>query len=408
MELIPRQEYVDRLLAFRDKRVIKVVTGVRRCGKSTLLSMVREHLKAAGVEAERIVSVNFEDFDNFPLREPQALHRYVCERLRSGVRTYIFFDEIQYVERFPDVLNSLFLREETDIYVTGSNAWMLSSELATLIAGRYVELSLLPLSFREYLSAVGQAEGLARAYTNYASRSALPYAVQFGGDTTQLSDYLSGIYHTIVLKDVVARGKVSDPTLLESLVRFTLDNIGNLLSPKRIADFLTSAGRKTDVRTVEKYLSALTDSFILYKAPRYNIRGMQLLRTQEKYYVVDLGLRTLLLGSRGYDVGRVLENVVYLELRRRAARVFVGSLEGMEVDFVTFGSEGQTYYQVAATVRSEDTLRRELAPLRALKDQYPKWLLTLDDDPPADYGGIRRVNVLDWLLRPSSHGYFAQ
>lgn len=402
MEWIERAEYMGRLEAFRDKQVIKIVTGVRRCGKSTLMSMFRDRLLGAGVSPDHVLYVNFEDYDNVSLRQPSALHAYVTSRHVAGVRTYVFFDEIQHVERFPDVLASLFLRPGMDLYVTGSNAWMLSGELATLLSGRYVEIPMLPLSFREYVSAVGCAGGLGHAYSEYVSTSSLPYAVQLGGDRQLVGDYLSGVYHTIVLKDVVMRGGFTEPALLERLIRFAFDNVGNLLSPKRIADFMTSSGRKMDVRTVEKYLTALTDSFILYRAPRFRIKGMQLLKTQEKYYMVDVGLRRLLLGEGSADVGHVLENIVYLELLRRGNRVFVGTLEGGEVDFVAFGPGGRAYFQVSASVRSPETLARELASLRAIRDQYPKWLLTLDEDPPADHQGIRRVNVLDWLMGSAS------
>lgn len=275
---------------------------------------------------------------------------------------------------------------------------MLSSEIATLIAGRYVEIAMLPLSFKEYVESTGNRDGLARKYTEYLSASSFPYALELKENPKLLLDYLGGIYHTIVLKDVMARKGISDPMMLESIVRFAFDNIGNVLSSKRIADTMTSDGRKIDVKTVEKYLSALSECFVLYRAKRYNIRGRQFLKSMEKYYVVDMGLRRLLLGTRSFDVGHILENIVYLELLRRGKEVYVGKMDDLEVDFVTMEESGLRYYQVAATVREPKTFERELAPLRMIGDHYPKYLLTLDEDPEADYDGIRRLNVLDWLL----------
>lgn len=398
MMKIERKEYFNKLLAFKDKRVMKIVTGVRRCGKSTLLQMFQEHLLKNGVEQEQITAVNFEDFDFYELRDPQKLYAYVMQKIVADKMNYLFFDEIQHVKDFPDVLNSLFIKDNTDIYVTGSNAYMLSSEIATYISGRYVEIAMLPLSFKEFVATRGRSVALQRLYAEYVETGSFPYTLELGGDGRLVTDYLTGVYNTIVLKDVVMRNKISDPMMLESVIRFAVDNIGNILSTKRIADSMTAAGRKIDVKTVEKYLSALAESFIVYKVGRYNVKGRQLLKTLEKYYVVDIGLRNLLLGSRSFDVGRVLENVVYLELLRRGGKVYVGRVGELEIDFVVVSPQGTAYYQVAATVRDVSTLARELAPLQALSDQYPKCLLTLDDDPDADYDGIRRLNVLKWLL----------
>jgi predicted AAA+ superfamily ATPase len=308
------------------------------------------------------------------------------------------FDEIQHVKDFPDVVNSLFIKPNVDLYLTGSNAYMLSSEIATLISGRYVEISMLPLSFKEYVESTGSRNELARKYTEYVSNSSFPYTVELKDDAGLVNDYLSGIYNTIVLKDIVTRKKISDAMMLESVIQFAFDNIGNVLSTKKIADTMTTVGRKIDVKTVEKYLQALQESFILYQVKRYNIKGRQLLKSMAKFYVVDVGLRRMLLGSRSVDVGHILENIVYLELIRRGNEVFVGKVYDMEVDFVAMDVNGTNYYQVAATVREEKTLERELKSLRALNDAYPKTLLTLDDDPEADYDGIKRRNVLDWLM----------
>lgn len=388
---------MNRLIGFRDKKVIKVITGIRRCGKSTLMEIYRDWLEEQGVAESQIVFINFEDFDYYELRDPHALYDYVRQRIHTDKMNYLFFDEIQHVKDFPDVINSLNIKPYTDIYVTGSNAFLLSSEIATLLSGRYVEIPMLPLSFREYVLATKGEGNLQKAYNNYITRSSFPYALDLD-NKDEISDYLNGVYSTIVVKDIMARKKIQDVTMLESVIRFAADNIGNLLSTKRVADMLTAEGRKIDQKTVEKYLSSLCESFFLYEAKRYNIKGRQLLKSLGKYYLVDMGLRRLLLGSRSFDAGRILENEVYLELLHRRKKVYVGKNDRLEVDFVSMDENGQTYYQVAATVRDENTLRRELSSLEQIEDQYPKILLTLDEDPPADYNGIRRINALEWMV----------
>lgn len=395
---LERREYLDRLISFRDKQLIKVVTGVRRCGKSTLLEMYQDYLCADGVEDRQIISINLEDFDFRALREPAALHAYVTERLVPGKMTYVFVDEIQQCTDFPAVIDSLHIRKNIDIYLTGSNAYMLSSEIATLISGRYVEIKMLPLSFREYVIATGEGDGLAAKYREYIQGSSFPYALELKEDPGALRDYLEGVYHTIVVKDIAARKKIADTMMLESVTRFVFDSIGSQLSTKKIADTMVSSGRKIDVKTVERYLEGLMESFIIYQARRYNIRGKQYLKTLEKYYAVDIGMRYMLLGTAGTDVGHILENVIYLELLRRGYDVYVGKIDELEVDFVARGQNGLRYIQAAASVRDENTLNRELAPLRRISDNYPKVILTLDEDPEADYEGIRRINALDWLV----------
>lgn len=397
MKRIERGEYLSKLKKFRDKKLIKVVTGIRRCGKSTLMEIYRDWLINQGVSSERIVFINFEDYDYFSLRDPQNLYGYVKDRLSETEMTYLFFDEIQHVKDFPDVINSLNLKPNTDIYLTGSNAYMLSSELATLLSGRYVEISMLPLSFREYVGAIGGQNSLQDSYNQYVTNSSFPYTLELES-SDEISDYLNAVYNTIVVKDIMTRQKIQDVTMLESVIRFAADNIGNILSTKRIADLMTAEGRKIDQKTVEKYMHALCETFFLYEAKRYNIKGKQLLKSLSKYYLVDIGLRRMLLGSRGFDVGRVLENEVYLELLHRHSQVYVGKNDQLEVDFVTINTDGLAYYQVAATVRDSATLERELASLRNIDDHYPKYLLTLDDDPDSDYDGIIRTNALRWMV----------
>ena len=399
LQRLERKEYLDKLISFRDKQLIKVVTGVRRCGKSTLLEIYQDYLRTNGsISENQIVAVNLEDFDFFSLREPAALHAYVKERLVPGKMTYVFLDEIQHCTDFPAVIDSHYIRKNVDLYLTGSNAYMLSSEIATLISGRYVEIKMLPLSFSEYVFSTGNEENLAGKYRDYIQGSSFPYALELKEQPGAVRDYLEGVYNTIVVKDIAARKKIADTMMLESVTRFVFDSIGSPLSTKKIADTMISSGRKIDVKTVERYLEGLIESFILYRAKRYNIRGKQYLKTLEKYYVVDIGMRYMLLGTSGTDVGHILENIVYLELLRRGYEVSVGKIDDVEVDFVARNQRGVRYIQVASSVRDENTLRRELASLQKISDNYPKVILTLDEDPEADYEGIRRLNALEWLL----------
>lgn len=396
--LINRKEYLNRLIALKDKKVIKIITGVRRCGKSTLMEIYKDYLLKNGVDKKNIISINFEDYDFYNLREPSVLHSYIKEKLDDNNQNYIFLDEIQHVEDFPRVVDSLFIKNNVDIYITGSNAYMLSSELATLISGRYIEISMLPLSFAEFVEASGDKKELSKKYVDYIQNSSFPYTLELRDQVNEIKSYLDGIFNTVVVKDIASRKKISDVLMLESVTRFMFDNIGNPLSVKKIADTMTSGGRKIDVKTVEKFISGLTKSFVLYKANRYDVKGKQYLKTLEKYYVVDIGLRFMLLGNRSADVGHILENVVYLELLRRGYEVYVGKVDDTEVDFVAMDNKTTMYFQVSASVRDEKTLERELKPLQNIGNHYPKFILTLDDDPEANFGGIKKLNALDWLL----------
>lgn len=399
MRLIKRKEYLQQLINWRDKKVIKVITGVRRCGKSTLMDLYKSCLLEQGVANEQIISINFEDYDYIDLLEPRNFYAYVKERILSdGHMTYFFFDEIQNVKDFERVVDSLYIKPNVDIYITGSNAYMLSSELATLLSGRYVEIKMLPLSFKEYVEVSGDEHELPRKYRNYIETSSFPYVLDMKQDARVIREYLNGIYNTIVVKDITQRNRFPDTMMLESVLRFAYDNIGNILSTKKIADTMTSDGRKIDTKTVEKYLNALMESYMLYQCKRYNIKGRQYLKTLDKYYAVDMGMRKVLLGSKAMDAGHILENIVYLELLRRGYDVYIGKVDDLEVDFVAMDDKGMTYYQVSATVRDEKTLKRELASLQSINDHYPKILLTLDDDPEMEYAGIRKINALDWLL----------
>lgn len=397
MERIERRDYLDKLIAFKDKKLIKVITGIRRCGKSTIMEIFRDWLLNNGVSPEQILYLNFEDYDNIELRNPLALHRYIKPLILPDKPTYIFFDEIQHVKDFPDIINSINLKPNVDLYVTGSNAYMLSNEIATLLSGRYVEIAMLPLSFKEYVEGCGGSDNLEKAYTNYITQSSFPYTLALDRPK-DITDYLNGVYNTVVMKDIISRKKIQDVMMLESVIRFVADNIGNMLSTKRIADIMTADGRKIDQKTVEKYLTSLCETFFVYEAKRYNVKGKQLLKTLGKYYLVDVGLRRMLLGGRSFDAGRLLENVVYLELLRRQKSVYIGKIDNLEVDFVAIDENDTVYYQVAATVRDEATLKRELSSLQQINDQYSKYILTLDEDPEADYDGIKRINALKWLM----------
>jgi predicted AAA+ superfamily ATPase len=398
--MIARPEYLDNLIRFRDKQLIKVVTGIRRCGKSTLFELYQDYLRADGVSDRQILSVNLEDGEFADIETGRQLYAYVNERLLSDQMMYIFLDEVQRVFDFQKAADSLYVKKNCDIYITGSNAYLLSGELATLLSGRYVEIKMLPLSFKEYVSAFPEGTGVDRLYTDYIQNSGFPYALEFHHPKDR-RQYLQGIYDTVVLKDIIARRKYPDVEMLQSVVRFMFHNIGNICSTKSISDTMTSAGRKISVHTVESYLSSLTDSFILYKIGRYDIKGKQHLKTGDKYYAADAGLRYALLGAQKADHGHILENVVFLELLRRGYKVSVGKTGNAEVDFVAVGDEGEEYYQVAYTLTDADghTLKRELAPLEAIKDHNPKRLLTMDHTPLTSHNGIKQINALDWLLK---------
>ncbi|WP_139653021.1 ATP-binding protein [Raoultibacter phocaeensis] len=400
MAWIERNQYLDWLVEWKDKRVIKVVSGVRRCGKSTLFTIFCEHIMKSGVERNQIIDLNFESLDYEHLTNYRVLYDYVNARLDPDRMNYIFLDEIQHVEHFEKAVDSLFIKENVDVYVTGSNAYFMSGELATLLSGRYVELKMLPLSFKEFCTAENN-KGIPRnrLFSQYIEKGSFPFISDFQLDEQQTKAYLRDLYNTILLNDVVARIKVTDVPTLENVSKFLLHNIGSKVSLRKIADTLKSNGQSVDVKTVGKYLKGLTESLVLYSAPRYNVRGRQLLSTHGKYYAVDIGLRNALVKGQASDIGHVLENVVYLELLRRGYDVYVGDLDNGEVDFVAIKSNDTLYFQVAATTLEESTLKRELAPFRRITDNYPKMLLTLDElFGTADYGGIQKKNVLDWLL----------
>lgn len=396
--MIERNDYLELLKSFKDKQLIKVVTGIRRCGKSTLYEIYRDHLKNIGIPHEQIISINLEDPDFAEIRTYNELYSYVNERLIPHKMNYVFLDEVQKVKDFQEACDGLYIKKNVDLYVTGSNANILSGELATLLSGRYVEIKMQPLSFKEYISALGDSTDLSRKYRDYIETGSFPYTLELEGKKAK-SIYLEGIYNSVVLKDIIARKKILDVPTLENVIRFIFDNIGNPTSATKIANALTSSGNKTSVNTVETYLKALQESFIIYKAERYDIKGKQLLETGGKYYVADIGLRYYLLGTKRADRGHILENVVYLELLRRGYEVHVGKFKTSEVDFIAINDEGTEYYQVAYSVADDEVLERELNPLDSITDHNPKYLLTMDDEPLTSHNGIKQINVFDWLLK---------
>ena len=401
MKLIQRHGYIEFLRRNRERSIIKVVSGIRRCGKSTLFRLFKDELLAEGVKPEQIISINFEELEYEPLREYHALYQYILNQMQPNQMNYIFLDEIQHVDQFHRVVDSLFVKENTDIYITGSNAYFMSSDIATLLTGRYVEIQMLPLSFAEfyYSKYEEQQYSLIPAYEAYLRESSFPYTQQLGGEDFDIQEYLRGLFNTLLLHDVVVRLKINDVMILQDIVRYIMANVGSLLSPNKIAKSLVSAGRKIDNKTVERYLQGLQDSLLLYKVNRYDVRGKELLRINAKYYSVDATLRNLIVGSTGRDTGHILENIVFLELIRRGYTVYVGQLAKGEIDFVAEKAGITEYYQVSETVLDPNTLNRELAPLEAINDQYPKFLLTLDElNKNANYDGIQQRNVLEWLL----------
>ena len=394
MAHVLRKKYLDELIRWRDKQVIKVVTGIRRCGKSTLLEQYKQWLVASGVESSQIQALNFEELENEPFLEYHSLYNHLKSNLVAGKMNYIFLDEIQMVKDFQKAIDSLFVKPDVDIYLTGSNAFMLSGEIATLVSGRYVEIKILPLSFQEFCQNKDNKESL---YRRYVSTTSFPYVLQMNTDD-EVRTYLQDLYNSVVLKDIMKRGGITNSDLLERLIRFLSDNIGNVSSINSISNTLASSGRKVSDHTVDNYIDLMTKSYLFHKVNRYDVKGKEILRVGQKFYITDIGIRNMLLGIRENDLGHILENIVYLELIRRGYQVFIGKIGTQEIDFVGQKNGMTTYFQVALTVREGETLKRELEPLEKIKDHYSKILLTLDNDPVISHNGIQQLYVLDWLL----------
>lgn len=411
--MVERREYLNRLIQWKDEQVIKVITGIRRCGKSTLLLQYREWLKSSGVSDAQIVSVNFEELEYEDLQDYRKLYDYLKNSLCEGKMTYIFLDEIQKVPSFEKVIDSLYVKPDVDIYITGSNANMLSGDLATLLTGRYVEIKMLPFSFKEFLEVTGTDKE--RGLAEYMRDGGLPYVAVMERTREKVDTYLEGIYNTVIVKDIESRQarketdpakrKITDIHLLKTVAKYLAGVAGNPVSVRSIADYLSSNGRKTSPNTVGDYVEALTESFIFYPAERFDIVGKKLLKAGRKYYIVDLGLRNYILPRSRYDLGFSLENIVFFELLRRGYRVMVGKAGAAEVDFVAEKQGSYTYFQVTADMTAEETFERELKPLMNIPDNYEKIVLTGDRLTPGNYNGILVKYLPDWLLGKESERY---
>ncbi|MDR1205143.1 MAG: ATP-binding protein [Peptococcaceae bacterium] len=396
-KLIERKVYLDQLAMWREEEMIKVVTGVRRCGKSTLFDLYIGWLKADGVNDEQIILINLEDVDRSELADYKKLHEYVKSRIVKDKWTYVFIDEVQNCKEYEKAVSSLYLKKNLDIYLTGSNAHMLSGELATKLTARYIEIDMLPLSFAEYGEAVQTADKRER-FSQYMNMGAFPYAARFADNSLANSQYLEGIYNTVLVKDVMDKKGLSDSTLLKSVASFLASNVGSPVTANKIANTLTSSGRPTSASTIDTYLEALSDSYLFYKVGRYDIKGKTHLKTDNKYYICDTGLRNMILGATNKDIGHQIENIVYLELLRRGYTVHIGRAgRDTEVDFIAVRDRQTEYYQVSASVLDENTLTRELTSLRQIKDNHLKFLLTLDDFT-GDHDGIKQINLINWLI----------
>ena len=405
--MIQRKEYLDLLKKWKDEQVIKVITGIRRCGKSTLLALYQDYLRTQGIADDQIIYVNFEELEYEDLLDYKALYSYIKSRLHSEKTTYIFLDEIQQVADFQKAVDSLYVKQNVDIYITGSNAYLLSGELATLLSGRYVEINMLPLSFAEFCELKGGSDKDA-LLAEYMKNGGLPYIAKLAGDTEKVDMYLEGIYNTIIVKDIEERQKrkekdankrkINDIALLKNISKFLASSVGSPISMKSIADYITSGGRSISQATVSDYVDALVEPYIFYPAERYDVLGKQLLKMNQKMYIVDLGIRRHLLPRKRYDLGFSLENVVYLELLRRGFEVNIGKVGTTEVDFIARKRDDVYYFQVTASMVEESTFDREMAPLKAISDNYPKTVITLDRYTLGNYEGIQVVNAIDWLL----------
>lgn len=397
--MVERKEYLEELKRWKEKDLIKVVTGIRRCGKSTLFDLFIDYLKSGGISEKQIIKINLEDAD-YDFKDYKELYDYIKARLISDKMNYVFLDEVQNVPEFQRAVDSLYIKKNVDVYITGSNAYLLSGELATLLSGRYIEIKMLPLSFKEYVSAFPNNNNYYQLFLEYMRNGGMPGNLSIiDTNPNDIDKYMDGIFSTIVYKDIMARNNITDKILLENILKFIYDSIGSPISTKKISDTLTSKGMSTSNHTVENYITAFIESFLIYKAERFDVKGKNLLVRDYKYYSVDTGLRSYLLGKKAdSDMGHILENIVYLELLRRGYKVYVGKVDDLEVDFVAENREGLKYFQVALSVRDDKVLERELKSLQRTGDHYPKYLLTLDMDLESDYDGITKINVIDWLL----------
>ena len=404
--MVQRTEYLEQLRSWKEEEVIKVVTGIRRCGKSTLLKQYMEMLLSEGIEESQIIYINFEELENEELTDYKRLYQYLKEHIDESKKNYIFLDEVQMVDSYEKVVDSFYVKGYVDMYITGSNSYMLSSDLATLLTGRYIEIKMLPLSFREFWQMTGMEKDA--AFAEFMKIGGLPYVARMDRKKEKVNTYLEGIYNTVIIKDIEERQrrrekdpnkrKITDIALLKAISKYLASVIGSPVSIRGITDYLASNGRKVSANTVDDYVEALIEAFIFYDAERFDIAGKELLKSNRKFYMVDLGLRSHILPKKRYDLGFSLENIVFFELLRRGYQVNIGKVGNAEVDFVARKDDDIIYYQVTADMTAEETFERELKPLRLIKDNYEKTVLTLDKFTIGNYEGIKVVNTIDWLL----------
>ena len=394
--MIKREEYLKKLNSFKEKELIKVITGLRRSGKSILMDQFIDYLKENETKNKQIVKINFEEKENEELLDKDKLYKYIIERIKNNKNeyTYLFLDEIQRVKDFQIIIDSLYVKKNVDIYITGSNADLLSSELATLLTGRYVEIKMLPLSYKEYISDKSDS---VESFNDYLNNGGLPYLLNL--ETNEMKyEYIMGLYNTILNNDIVKRHSDIDLTTFENILNFIIDNTSNIVSPNSIANTLNSYGKKVSYNTVEKYIRYMKECFLIYECNRYNILGKQNLKTLSKYYLVDLGFKKVSSIKNNANIGYNIENIVYLELLRRGNIVNVGKVNDLEVDFVVKKENEIEYYQVVTSLYDEKTKEREINSLKAIKDNYDKTILTLDDYGTGNVDGINIINLREWLL----------
>lgn len=393
---------MERIKAYKDNPLIKVVTGIRRCGKSTLLLLYKEYLLSIGVSKDHIININFELMEYDEIRDYKVLYKLIKNRMPQNGKCYILLDEIQQVENWEKSVNSLIVESDVDIYITGSNAYLLSSEISTLLSGRYVEIKMLPLSFKEFLNFehLPLDWGIDDKFNQYLKFGGLPAVTTLPQDNATVNEFLLGIYNTVIVKDVVARNNIKNMHLLEQVVKYVINNTGNIISANKISGYLSSQGKGDNVKatTISNYLDMLEKAYIVYQVHRYDIKGKEMLKTLSKYYVIDTGIRNMLMGYSDSDIGHILETVVYFELLRRGYQVFIGKWYDTEVDFIAIRQDEKKYYQVTYSMMDASVKERELAPLIAIKDNYEKTILSMDKTFITDHNGIKFKNIIDFLM----------
>ncbi|HIV63210.1 MAG TPA: ATP-binding protein [Firmicutes bacterium] len=399
MDLIKRNDYVQWLNSYRDKQVIKVVTGLRRVGKSKIFELYIDELKKNGVSGEQIILINFEEMENAQLREKTALYQYIISKAQPDKMLYVFLDEIQVVHEFEEVVDSLFVKPNIDVYITGSNAKFLSSEIATVLTGRYVEINVLPLSLKEYSEHYKFTGKDRRAlFMDYITYGAMPGMTMFDLGSSEQREYIESVYKTILEKNVLKRNSNASRQLVEHILSFLVYNIGCLTTVKRITDYINTNTAKVSYNTVESYFDTLQDCYFIYKADRYDVVGKEYLKLINKYYVTDFGFKYYILNNKTIEIPQILENLVFLELKRRRYKVATGKVDDKEVDFIVKDTNDRIkYIQVAVTVMEEEKLQQELRPFAEIQDNYPKYIITLDDYFVRDHDGVITINAIDFL-----------